>query len=172
MERVVPRHGSASCCRIIHHPVMYGTWVRHESDEVTAGWFSVHRFFSSTSCRARCCFILLRGSPVVAVAAAHPPSAWFFYAWLKPVYILLLVWSTCVDFTCGNLIYGPLAVDRAHHPATRWHAARINSCKRKIVLVRLTRQQPGRSGFFQICGFARDNVQSISAGCPSCPAHR
>jgi alginate O-acetyltransferase complex protein AlgI len=32
--------------------------------------------------------------------------SYLFYAWATPWYVFILLWSTCVDFCCGNLIYG------------------------------------------------------------------
>src|SRR5260370_39003832 len=33
-------------------------------------------------------------------------ASYVFYAWMNPYFILLIAWSTVVDYCCGNLIYG------------------------------------------------------------------
>ncbi len=33
-------------------------------------------------------------------------TSYVFYGWTNPWFVLLILWSTLVDFCCGNLIYG------------------------------------------------------------------
>ncbi len=33
-------------------------------------------------------------------------TSYAFYGWTNPWFVLLILWSTLVDFCCGNLIYG------------------------------------------------------------------
>src|SRR6516165_4178120 len=32
--------------------------------------------------------------------------SYVFYSWTNPWFVVVLMWSTVVDFCCGNLIYG------------------------------------------------------------------
>ncbi len=45
----------------------------------------------------------LRGPLRMPVLTA---TSYAFYGWTNPWFVLLILWSTLVDFCCGNLIYG------------------------------------------------------------------
>ncbi len=83
-----------------------------------------------------------------------------FYAKVKPEYTLLLVWSICVDFTCGNLIYGRW---RLIGPVTRLPdgTTRASNVQRKLFLFLSLASNLGILCFFKYAEFLGDSVNEL-----------
>ena len=83
-----------------------------------------------------------------------------FYAWIQPAYILLLVWSTSVDFTCGNLIAGRWNVLGSPEPGTDGFP-RASDLQRRIFLIVSLVSNLGILGFFKYAGFLESSVNRV-----------
>ena len=46
-------------------------------------------------------------------------ASYLFYSWTNPWFLLVLGWTTCVDFCCGNLIYGHWRLRRSRRFSAR-----------------------------------------------------
>jgi alginate O-acetyltransferase complex protein AlgI len=85
-----------------------------------------------------------------------------FYGWTNPWFILLILWSTIVDFCCGNLIYGhwrligPLTQGSSGEP-------RASDCQRKTFLAVSLVSNLGMLCFFKYFMFAQENVNALLA---------
>jgi alginate O-acetyltransferase complex protein AlgI len=71
-----------------------------------------------------------------------------FYGWTNPWFMLLILWSTLVDFACGNLIYGHW----------RWFDPMR---QRKVFLALSLLSNIGMLCFFKYFMFAADNVNRL-----------
>ncbi|HXX94899.1 MAG TPA: MBOAT family protein [Planctomycetota bacterium] len=71
-----------------------------------------------------------------------------FYAWTNPWFILLIAWSTLVDFACGNLIYG------------HWRWFDLGR-QRKVFLAISLLSNVGMLSFFKYFMFAADNLNRL-----------
>jgi alginate O-acetyltransferase complex protein AlgI len=85
--------------------------------------------------------------------------SYFFYGWANPWFVLLLAWSTLVDFCCGNLIDG-------HWHPFGWHAdaqadPRPPRWQKKLFLVISLCNSLGVLFAFKYFGFAEDNLNAI-----------
>jgi len=68
-------------------------------------------------------------------------ASWFFYGWLNPLYVLLIAYSTVVNYLCGRKIEGS--------PKKRaWLAAAVLN---NVLLL----------GFFKYAGFAAENLNAL-----------
>jgi alginate O-acetyltransferase complex protein AlgI len=87
-------------------------------------------------------------------------SSYAFYGWTNPWFILLILWSTLVDFCCGNLIYGHWRlIGPAEQPADG--EPRASSAQRKIFLVVSLLSNLGMLCFFKYFMFAADNLNRL-----------
>ena len=88
--------------------------------------------------------------------------SYLFYGWTNPWFVLLIMWSTIVDFCCGNLIYGhwrlfgPIAVQADGKPRASEH-------QRKFFLVISLISNLGMLCFFKYFMFAQENVNALVA---------
>lgn len=86
--------------------------------------------------------------------------SYIFYGWTNPWFILLILWSTIVDFCCGNLIYGqwrwlgPVTVNPNGEP-------RASERQRKTFLVISLVSNLGMLCFFKYFMFAEENVNAL-----------
>ena len=85
-------------------------------------------------------------------------TSYAFYGWTNPWFVLLILWSTLVDFCCGNLIYGhwrligPLMHDDDGEPVASPGAA-------EDLPGRVTGQQPGDALLLQVLHVRRRQPQ-------------
>jgi alginate O-acetyltransferase complex protein AlgI len=77
-------------------------------------------------------------------------ASYAFYAWTNPWFVLLIFWSTLVDFSCGNLIYG------------HWRLFALDR-QRKIFLGLSLASNLGMLSFFKYFMFAAENVNRLLA---------
>ena len=89
-------------------------------------------------------------------------ASYVFYGWACPWFVLLLLWTTVVDFCCGNLIYGHW---RLMGPVTRGPggAPRASEAQRRIFLTVSVASNLGMLGFFKYFMFAAENVNRLLA---------
>jgi alginate O-acetyltransferase complex protein AlgI len=87
-------------------------------------------------------------------------TSYAFYGWTNPWFILLILWSTVVDFCCGNLIYGHW---RLIGPVTRGEDGepRASTAQRKTFLVLSLVSNLGMLCFFKYFMFAADNLNRM-----------
>jgi alginate O-acetyltransferase complex protein AlgI len=87
-------------------------------------------------------------------------TSYAFYGWTNPWFILLILWSTLVDYCCGNLIYGHW---RLIGPVTRGPTGepRASTAQRKIFLVVSLLSNLGMLGFFKYFMFAAENLNRL-----------
>ncbi len=89
-------------------------------------------------------------------------ASYVFYGWTNPWFILLIMWSTIVDFTCGNLIHGhwrligPLGIGPDGAP-------RAGTVQRKLFLTVSLISNIGMLFFFKYVMFAEENVNRLLA---------
>ena len=89
-------------------------------------------------------------------------TSYAFYGWTNPWFTLLILWSTLVDFCCGNLIYGhwrligPVTRDEAGEP-------RASTPQRKLFLVVSLVSNLGMLCFFKYFMFAEENLNRLLA---------
>jgi alginate O-acetyltransferase complex protein AlgI len=89
-------------------------------------------------------------------------TSYGFYAWTNPWFTLLLLWSTLVDFCCGNLIYGHwrVAGPRSREPDGR---PRVPTVQRRLFLGISLLSNLGMLGFFKYFMFAAENLNRLLA---------
>jgi alginate O-acetyltransferase complex protein AlgI len=84
---------------------------------------------------------------------------YLFYAWANPWFVLVLIWSTVVDFCCGNLIYGhwrlPGHRSDGENPPPTW--------QRRLFLILSLCNSLGVLFTFKYIAFATENVNSLRA---------
>jgi alginate O-acetyltransferase complex protein AlgI len=87
-------------------------------------------------------------------------SSYAFYGWTNPWFVLLILWSTVVDFCCGNLIYGHW---RLLGPVERGQdgAPRVSSAQRNLFLVVSLVSNLGMLCFFKYFMFAEENLNRL-----------
>jgi alginate O-acetyltransferase complex protein AlgI len=85
-----------------------------------------------------------------------------FYGWTNPWFVVLILWSTLVDFCCGNLIYGHW---RLLGPVTRGPDGepRASPLQRKLFLTVSLVSNLGMLCFFKYFLFAAENVNRLLA---------
>jgi alginate O-acetyltransferase complex protein AlgI len=88
--------------------------------------------------------------------------SYVFYGWTNPWFVLLILWSTLVDFCCGNLIYGhwrligPVSLGPDGSP-------RATGGQRKLFLGLSLVSNVGMLFFFKYFMFAAENVNRLMA---------
>jgi alginate O-acetyltransferase complex protein AlgI len=89
-------------------------------------------------------------------------SSILFYGWTNPWFVLILLWSTLVDFTCGNLIYGHW---RLGGPDLRGPDGRpaVPEGRRKLYVAVSVLSNLGLLCFFKYSAFAAENVNRLLA---------
>jgi alginate O-acetyltransferase complex protein AlgI len=89
-------------------------------------------------------------------------ASYVFYGWTNPWFILLIMWSTVVDFCCGNFIYGHW---RLVGPVTTGldGERRASDRQRKMFLVVSLISNIGMLCFFKYFMFAEENVNALLA---------
>lgn len=75
-------------------------------------------------------------------------ASYAFYAWTNPWFVLLILWSTVVDFSCGNLIYG------------HWRLFDLHRQRRFFLALSLA-SNLGMLSFFKYFMFAAENVNRL-----------
>jgi alginate O-acetyltransferase complex protein AlgI len=85
--------------------------------------------------------------------------SYLFYGWTNPVFIVLILYSTLVDFLCGNFIYGHWGFgsknrDEAGNP-------RVPAFQRKIFLALSLISNIGMLLFFKYFMFAQENLNRL-----------
>jgi len=89
-------------------------------------------------------------------------TSYVFYGWTNPWFVLLILWSTLVDFCCGNFIYGhwrligPIAHDAEGEPVA-------SSAQRRIFLLLSLVSNVGMLCFFKYFMFAAENLNRMLA---------
>ena len=73
-------------------------------------------------------------------------GSYFFYAWWNPWFVLLMITSTIIDFTCGKVIYG--SGSKTHY--------------RKLGLLISIIANLSILGFFKYGGFLADNISVLA----------
>jgi alginate O-acetyltransferase complex protein AlgI len=97
-----------------------------------------------------------RGARNLTLTAA----SYVFYGWANPYFILLIIWSTLVDYCCGNLIYGhwrfvgPVAEEPDGEP-------RASALQRKIFLTVSLISNLGLLFFFKYFMFAQQTANAL-----------
>lgn len=89
-------------------------------------------------------------------------ASYVFYAWTNPWFTLILLWSTLVDFTCGNLIYGHWRLLGAL-PRDPDGRSRAPGVQRKLFLAVSVASNLGLLGFFKYFMFAAENLNRLLA---------
>jgi alginate O-acetyltransferase complex protein AlgI len=89
-------------------------------------------------------------------------TSYAFYGWTNPWFVLLLLWSTLVDFCCGNLIYGHwrLIGTVSRDPDGR---PRASNAQRRIFLALSLASNLGMLSFFKYFMFAAENLNRLLA---------
>ena len=87
-------------------------------------------------------------------------SSYAFYGWTNPWFALLILWSTLVDFTCGNLIYGHwrLGAREAREPDGR---PVVPEARRRLFLAVSIASNLGMLCFFKYSMFAAENLNRL-----------
>jgi alginate O-acetyltransferase complex protein AlgI len=88
-------------------------------------------------------------------------ASYVFYGWTNPWFTLLLFWSTLVDFTCGNLIYGHW---RLAGGPMRWNpdgSPQAPGAQRRLALALSLLSNIGMLSFFKYFNFAVLNVNRL-----------
>jgi alginate O-acetyltransferase complex protein AlgI len=85
--------------------------------------------------------------------------SYVFYAWANPWFVLVLLWSTAFDFSCGNLIYGhwqPFGrrADVDGNPA-------LSTAWKKLFLVLSLIDNLGLLFAFKYFAFAEENLNAL-----------
>jgi alginate O-acetyltransferase complex protein AlgI len=80
-------------------------------------------------------------------------ASYVFYAWTNPWFCFLILWSTLVDFSCGNLIYG-------HWPGGN---PEVPQGRRKLFLALSIMSNVGMLCFFKYSTFAAENLNRLLA---------
>src|SRR3954463_972738 len=83
-------------------------------------------------------------------------SSYIFYAWATPYFIVLIAWSTIVDFVCGNFIYGHWKIISSKETGERW-----SSVQKKLFLTISLVSNIGMLGFFKYFTFAESNLNAL-----------
>jgi alginate O-acetyltransferase complex protein AlgI len=87
-------------------------------------------------------------------------TSYGFYGWTNPWFMLLILWSTLVDFCCGNLIYGHWRliglVERSDDGEPR-----ASTAQRKIFLAVSLVSNIGMLCFFKYFMFAEENLNRL-----------
>src|SRR3954471_1453282 len=87
-------------------------------------------------------------------------ASYFFYGWTNPYFLLLIAWSTFVDYCCGNFIsghwcpFGSAGTDEnGYQKAPRWQA--------KLFVVLSLLSNLGMLLFFKYFMFMQENLNAL-----------
>jgi alginate O-acetyltransferase complex protein AlgI len=89
-------------------------------------------------------------------------TSYIFYGWANPFYLLLIGWSTAVDYCCGNLIggywrlFGAITQDADGHP-------RASELQRRFFVGVSLVSNLGLLGFFKYGPFIQRNYKILTA---------
>jgi alginate O-acetyltransferase complex protein AlgI len=88
-------------------------------------------------------------------------TSYFFYGWANPFYLLLIAWSTLVDYCCGNLIGGYW---RLLGPVTRGPDGepRASELQRRLCVGISLVSNLGLLGFFKYGPFIQANYKAMA----------
>ncbi|MBA3684295.1 MAG: MBOAT family protein [Planctomycetes bacterium] len=87
-----------------------------------------------------------------------------FYGWTNPWFIVLLMWSTIVDFVCGNFIYGHWRCPGFAAPITAPDGQPAAAQgQRKLFVTLSLLSNLGMLGFFKYFMFAEENLNDLLA---------
>jgi alginate O-acetyltransferase complex protein AlgI len=89
-------------------------------------------------------------------------ASYVFYGWTNPWFVLLILWSTLVDFCCGNLIYGHWRFLGPVTPGPDGEP-RASALQRKLFLTVSLVSNLGMLCFFKYFMFAAENVNRMLA---------
>ena len=88
--------------------------------------------------------------------------SYLFYAWTNPWFVLLLLWSTMVDFVCGNMIYGHWRLPwQKAHPLREDGTPDVPHWQRKAFVVVSLISNLGMLGFFKYFMFLQENYLAL-----------
>jgi alginate O-acetyltransferase complex protein AlgI len=89
-------------------------------------------------------------------------TSYLFYGWANPFYLVLIAWSTAVDYCCGNLIGGYW---RLLGPITRGDDGepRASELQRRLFVGVSLVSNLGLLGFFKYGPFIQQNYKALSA---------
>ena len=87
-------------------------------------------------------------------------GSYVFYGWATPYFVVLIAWSTAVDYICGNFIYGHwmLSGRPVEDPADD---PRPPAFQRKLFLAISLISNIGMLGFFKYFTFAQENLNAL-----------
>jgi alginate O-acetyltransferase complex protein AlgI len=90
-------------------------------------------------------------------------TSYVFYGWANPFYLLLVGWTTIVDYCCGNLIGG---FWRLLGPVTRGPDGepRASELQRRLFAGVSLASNLGMLGFFKYGPFFQENFNALAAG--------
>lgn len=77
--------------------------------------------------------------------------SYVFYAWAAPQFVVILIWSTLVDYVCGNFISG------------HWRLRKSRAVNPRIFVAVSLLSNLGLLGFFKYYMFAHANVNALLA---------
>ncbi|MEQ1870834.1 MAG: MBOAT family O-acyltransferase [Vicinamibacterales bacterium] len=87
-------------------------------------------------------------------------TSYVFYGWAAPYFIFLIAWSTIVDYTCGNFIYGHWRLP-GFSRQTVGDDPQAFSFQRKLFVGLSLASNIGMLGFFKYFTFAEENVNAL-----------
>jgi alginate O-acetyltransferase complex protein AlgI len=107
--------------------------------------------------------VLYYASPRPARNFTLTVASYVFYGWAAPFFIVLIIWSTLVDYVCGNFIYGhwrligPVTRDECGKP----HASEV---QRRLFVSLSLLSNIGLLLFFKYFTFCQLNYNALLAG--------
>jgi alginate O-acetyltransferase complex protein AlgI len=89
-------------------------------------------------------------------------ASYLFYSWTNPWFLLVLGWTTCVDFCCGNLIYGHWRLRRSRRFSARnaFGPASVPRFQRRMFVAVSVANNLGMLAFFKYFVFAEQNLNA------------
>jgi len=86
--------------------------------------------------------------------------SYLFYGWANPLFMVLMIASTTVDYICGRVMTGDFGVDRAAEPALLERGGLRTRRQRMAVFVSVL-SNLSLLGFFKYFNFATDNYSAL-----------
>lgn len=87
-------------------------------------------------------------------------ASYAFYGWTNPWFVLLILWSTLVDFVCGNFIYGHWRIIGPVLPGPDGEP-RAGILQRKLFVAVSLASNLGMLCFFKYFMFAEENLNRL-----------